>query len=118
MIFINYKNSPKEFEITHKGHADFAEKEKDIVCAAVSVLFSELLFAAKKSEAEGNITSLGCKAESGDAFLRFEYTQNPLMREIIVIILECLKALECEYKENITISPTSVGEREQNVKVI
>ena len=112
MIFINYKNSPKEFEITLKGHADFAEKGKDIVCAAVSVLFSELLYAANKNEIEGNINILKCKAESGDAFLKFKYRDNPLMREVVNIILECLKALGEEYRENISISPTALGERD------
>lgn len=112
MIYINYRNTPEEFEITFKGHAGFAENGKDIVCAGVSVLFSELLFAAKKSEAEGKIGALKCKAQSGDAFLKFSYLENPLMPEIVSIILECLKALEFEYKENININPTAVGERD------
>lgn len=40
MIEINFK--PNEYEISVSGHANYAEEGKDIVCAAVSMLFYTL----------------------------------------------------------------------------
>lgn len=48
MIKINVK--PRELRIDIKGHADFAESGKDIVCAACSILYYTLAESLVKSE--------------------------------------------------------------------
>lgn len=42
MIEIKFISDDKAFDLFVKGHADFAEKGKDIVCAAVSILVQTL----------------------------------------------------------------------------
>lgn len=42
MIEIKFTSDDKAFDLFVKGHADFAEKGKDIVCAAVSILVQTL----------------------------------------------------------------------------
>ena len=48
MIEIKFK--PKELELSITGHAGAAEKGKDIVCSAVSILFYTLAQAVSDSE--------------------------------------------------------------------
>lgn len=48
MVEITY--IPSEFTVDIKGHAEYAEKGKDIVCSAVSCLFLTLAEALDKSK--------------------------------------------------------------------
>jgi len=58
MTTITYTHTPCYFGIEFRGHAGFAPAGKDIVCAAVSVLASELIFAAEQARAGGEICDL------------------------------------------------------------
>lgn len=47
MVDVTFK--PSELKLTIKGHANAAEKGKDIVCSAVSILAYQLAYAVEES---------------------------------------------------------------------
>ena len=55
MIHIEYYRAPERFALSVKGHAGFAPAGRDIVCAAVSVLVSELSLALEQAAESGEI---------------------------------------------------------------
>lgn len=58
----------KELSLTMKGHAGYAEEGKDIVCAAVSILFYTLAEALEKSGALA--TPLEKSVDEGEVSLK------------------------------------------------
>lgn len=65
MITVTFK--PKEHELSVAGHANYAEEGKDIVCAAVSILFYSLVASIEEEMLEGNLTK---EIKKGESILR------------------------------------------------
>ena len=97
MTTITYKHNSTCFLIEFSGHAGFAESGKDIVCAAVSMLANELLYACEKAAQNGEITALHQVQKEALVRVGFRYVQPHSIEDIITLILDCLKALEKEY---------------------
>ena len=103
MIEIKFK--PKELELSITGHAGAAEKGKDIVCSAVSILFYTLAQAVSDSEnmlmeapvieiEDGN-GSVSCKPK--EVFLA-------TMQRTYWTVLTGIELLSQEYKEYINFT--------------
>ena len=107
MTMIEYQNDEKCFRICMHGHAGFAPEGKDIVCAALSVLASELMIACEQASRKGEIRAYACTAHSGDVKLRFEYGKSGSMREIISLILQCLQSIAEAYGSHVKMRRNS-----------
>ncbi len=98
MIEIKFVSDDKTFDLFLKGHADFAEKGQDIVCAGVSILIQTLADCLDEMTSyydidrddEGMITHIG--AAGKNAAILGETT------------LHGLRLLANAYPENVTIS--------------
>lgn len=79
-IVINHKNTHCEIEI--KGHANYAEKGKDIVCASVSSIIEYIVrFADIVNELREDTASYNCTP--GEAKIKFSlFNEYSLKRKI------------------------------------
>ena len=108
MTRVTYRNDSECFEIEFSGHADFAPRGKDIVCAGISVLASELLLASRRARQKGEITDLQSSAGEGLVRLHFRYAATPCaMREVVEVVLECLQNIALEYGENLMLEKSN-----------
>lgn len=93
MIEVEYKTDlvleGRTFEMKVKGHADYADKGQDIVCAGVSALVIALIRQLEKLEEEGKATNT-IKAEEGN------FKANTLSR-LFVEITETSAVYETVY---------------------
>ena len=103
--------NPKEMELTVKGHANFDEKGKDIVCASVSILFYTLAFSLKK--AQKMLVKDSLKAEVGEGYSlvackpKGKYTAN--VESIYWVCLNGLELLADDYPDYVQIEIISDG---------
>lgn len=97
MTEIKYRDSAARFAVSFCGHAGYAECGKDIVCAGISVLASELMLACEQAQCSGEITNYRCVEGSGYVKLSFFYGEGSFMRRTVRLILACLRLLEKEY---------------------
>lgn len=58
MTVISYTTTDESIEIVIEGHAGYAEKGKDIVCSAVSILSYSLFGELEKLDADGLVVIL------------------------------------------------------------
>ena len=98
MISVTYKKNKDVIEkINVKGHANYAEYDKDIVCAAVSTLVITSI---------NNILAFDEKAivfnEENNLFIENVKKDN-ITNTILNTLLEELLELESKYKTNIKI---------------
>lgn len=103
MTEITYTHTATHFSIEFRGHAGFAEQGKDIVCAGISVLASELMLACEQAREKGEIKALKMEKESGFVAISFQYVAAAHLAPIIGLIIQCAELLECEYGEYIHI---------------
>lgn len=91
MTEIKYTINDDEFSIVAEGHADYAERGKDIVCAGISCLLQTLIMHV---DAQAHITEgrVYCYKKGS------EYTECARM------CITGLKALECTYRGHLKVS--------------
>jgi len=89
MIQVTYNEVGDEMILRAEGHAGYAEKGKDIVCAAVSVLMQTLACSVGTCMCnDGKVFSVVCK-KSNDNIAKFE------------LVTDGLALLQREYPENV-----------------
>lgn len=89
MIQVTYNEAGNEMILRAEGHAGYAEKGKDIVCAAVSVLMQTLACSVGTCMCnDGKVFSVVCK-KSNDNIAKFE------------LVTDGLALLQREYPENV-----------------
>ena len=97
---------PEKLSLSFHGHADYAEKGKDIVCSAVSTLFYTLVSSLEEMGCE-----LDVKAEEGDSYV--ECVAMPPIRGHVMqtywTILVGLQMLAEQYPENICFNVENEG---------
>lgn len=98
------KFKPKTLELSIEGHAGYAEKGADIVCAAVSILFYTL---AESLETSGYLTKpLKKTVKEGKSSLKA--TANEAYRAntelIFWTILNGMNLLSLDYPENVKLT--------------
>lgn len=93
----NYEGHAR-YRLKVKGHAGYAPKGEDIVCAAVSTL--TLTFA--NFIANRSVEVLEEKVEEGDFLLDF-YTDNSMIIPAYHMVIEGLQAIEEQYPEFVKI---------------
>lgn len=103
MTEITYHNDNRRFMIDFKGHAEYAEHGKDIVCAGISAYSSELLIAGIKAKHKGTIRRFEYHAEEGNFHIEWQYTNLSFLYDTVELVLECLKMLQQDYADNIRI---------------
>lgn len=108
MTQVIYSNNDRKFAICLQGHAGYAERGKDIVCAAVSVLANELVLACTHAEQTGEISHLHLTRENGLVALSFRYEQVKSLDDIIKTILACLYLIEEDYRPFLQIKEREV----------
>ena len=103
MTKVRYYDDENFFSITFSGHAGYAESGKDIVCAGISVPASELILASRNALDRGEIEALYYSAESGKVKLQFRYAGGGAIREVIALILECLRSVATQYSQHLAV---------------
>ena len=99
-IHIFHDTESHVYEITLKGHADYAEKGKDIVCAGVSTLLYTFAETVEPFSPGWYSETL----KEGSSNIHFCYTGIEPIRYIIKTIETGLTMLQNEYPEYIKIN--------------
>ena len=101
---IEIKFNPKIYELTIDGHAGYEEKGKDIVCAAVSILFYTLAQALTESEHMLD-EKLSISNDDGNGHIickpKKEYEQSVCL--IYWTVLQGFQLMTGNYKENVSL---------------
>lgn len=85
-------------EVVFKGHADFADFGKDIVCASASSIMYTTVNAIKKLDSE----SIDLNINKEGAIVKI-LKNNSLSKTLIDNMMDLLKDLEGDYPDNIKI---------------
>ena len=88
----------KENEIRIKGHANYNEFGKDIVCASVSSIITTIVNSIMNID-KCSITY----QDDGNTITIKKLNSNEIVNILINTMIEILKDLERQYKENIKI---------------
>lgn len=116
MVNIVFTDKNKVIQLDVKGHADYEEKGKDIVCSAVSTLlcsYARAVIGLKKSltslfsepvveleDGDAHImVNLNAKEENSDAYLLYAYISG-----VISVIIGGLKLVSDNYKDNVSLT--------------
>ena len=103
MTEISFKNDIRAFTLDVKGHAGYDEPGRDIVCAGISTLTSELLLAGIKANRKGTIRKFEYRAEEGDIHISWKYTNLSFLYDTVEIVMECLQHIAEQYPENVKL---------------
>lgn len=107
MIQIVYEVNPKNGRMMLRaaGHAGYAEKGKDIVCAGVSALMQTLAYSA----AEDENTSASCREIGGSNEMRILADSTPDMLAKFELVADGLILLANAYPKNVSFQKVCVG---------
>ena len=104
MVRIRYKHTAKKFRILIKGHADYAEAGKDIVCASISTIAGMLLLACDEADNAGEIVIFNERTAPGYVRLCYLYKKtDSRARYIAELVIKSFRELEKDLPENIHI---------------
>ena len=93
MIYVKF-NFKKNF-VEIKGHAEFDEFGKDIVCSAVSVL-TQFVAEIIKNEKSG-------KFKKKDGYMKISWSNNEISDKLIKYLYDALKSIETSYPDNLKV---------------
>lgn len=107
MIQIVYEVNPENGRMMLRaaGHAGYAEKGKDIVCAGVSALMQTLAYSA----AEDENTSASCREIGGSNEMRILADGTPDMLAKFELVADGLILLANAYPKNVSFQKVCVG---------
>lgn len=107
MIQIVYEVDPENGRrmLRAAGHAGYAEKGKDIVCAGVSALMQTLAYSA----AEDENTSASCREIGGSNEMRILADSTPDMLAKFELVADGLILLANAYPKNVSFQKVCVG---------
>lgn len=107
MIQIVYEVNPENGRMMLRaaGHAGYAEKGKDIVCAGVSALMQTLAYSA----AEDEKTSASCREIGGGNEMRILADSTPDMLAKFELVADGLILLANAYPKNVSFQKVCVG---------
>lgn len=107
MIQIVYEVNPENGRMMLRaaGHAGYAEKGKDIVCAGVSALMQTLAYSA----AEDENTSASCREIGGTNEMRILADSTPDMLAKFELVADGLILLANAYPKNVSFQKVCVG---------
>ena len=107
MIQIVYEMNPESGRMMMRaeGHAGYAEKGKDIVCAGVSALMQSLAYSA----AEDENTSASCREIGGTNEMRILADSTPDMMAKFELVADGLGLLANTYPKNVSFKKVCVG---------
>ncbi len=107
MIQIVYEVNPENSRMMLRaaGHAGYAEKGKDIVCAGVSALMQTLAYSA----AEDENTSASCREIGGSNEMRILADNTPDMLAKFELVADGLILLANAYPKNVSFQKVCVG---------
>lgn len=95
MIGIVYE--PEECKLTVGGHADYAEKGSDIVCAAISALYQTLLLRENTYEIEGVVDNV-----------RMAFSDRPMWDQpIFTAIAKGMERIAQQYPDHVRYRETT-----------
>lgn len=98
-----YDNEMGEHVITASGHAGYAGKGKDIVCAATSVLMYTLIEELEKLETDGDVTD--CEVEENDIGMLVKFKGDSVEAKMACeTILSGLQMLAEQYPDNLAVN--------------
>ena len=99
MINVTYHR--KYHKLTVKGHANYAEEGKDIVCSAASILFYTL---CSNLEDAALVREYKCKTDKGDS--EVSITPNSRTESLVTLIFDTVcrgyELLSHKYPDNIS----------------
>ncbi len=101
MISIRIDWEKDEFELDVAGHAGYAERGKDIVCAAVSVIVG--MFASEIENHEELYPGQQVEVKNGLAMIHTTYRSKLRANIVFGMLVDTLLDLEAEYPEYIKI---------------
>lgn len=92
---INVKFNFKKNFVEIKGHAEFDEFGKDIVCSAVSIL-TQFVAEIIKNENSGEY-------KKKDGYLKISWKDNEISDKLIKYLHDALKSIEESYPDNLKV---------------
>ena len=98
MIKIDYTKENRNFEFRSKGHANYDELGKDIVCSAVSSIIIGALNAIK------DIDSFEIKIKEGDVTVKSIKPVSDYDNVVLDTMLIQLQTVESQFKKNLMIN--------------
>ncbi len=101
MTCIKVKNSETDFSMQIIGHAGYADKGKDIVCAGISTL--AFTFIQMLDRYSDMLTQYEYEASDGVMKISFTYINKNFFEPIISTILCGFSMLSDTYPENISL---------------
>lgn len=101
MTCIKVKNSETDFSMQIIGHAGYAEKGKDIVCAGISTL--AFTFIQMLDRYSDMLTQYEYETSDGVMKISFTYINKNFFEPIISTILCGFSMLSDTYPENISL---------------
>ncbi|MBR3767925.1 MAG: ribosomal-processing cysteine protease Prp [Clostridia bacterium] len=99
MVNVNVISEDNFNFIMCEGHAGFAEKGKDIVCAGVSVLCMALL-----DMVTDYCTSYSVEISDGKFILQINECTDPNIKGAIGMFVKGIRKLEMQYPENVSFN--------------
>ena len=104
MVRIRYKHTAEKFKIKMDGHADYAPRGKDIVCASISTIAGMLLLACDEAANAGEIMIFYERTAPGYVRLCYRYKKtDSRTRYIAELVIKSYRELAKDYPENIQI---------------
>ena len=100
MIRIKINAAAGAYDLIIKGHADYAEHGKDIVCAAVSTLFNTFSIILKECK---DVKEYAEKIAPGDSRITMSYRYSPTIAAYIHAIETGLRNIAEEHPDNVSI---------------
>lgn len=100
MITIRYNHYENAYSLRVEGHAEFADKGKDIVCAAVSILAQSCIASIDKMRRAGYIRAPTVDRGTASIYIDF-YGDEPESDVFLLATITGLKLLAENYPDNV-----------------
>ncbi len=116
MVDVKIYSGENSFIVTGNGHAGFAPKGQDIVCAGVSALCMALLNAVTYSVETVFVEALETRISDGSFFLGIKGISDPellkAVRLFIYMFQTGMEKIEISYPENVNVRLFNLPERD------
>ena len=108
MTTIEYAFTDTGFALRASGHTGFAEKGKDIVCAAISALLSTVSIGAVTLEQYSAIKVFRNNLDIGFCHFNFYINDLKVAQCFFTPYITALKSIAQQYPKNVTVNQVAI----------
>lgn len=111
MVNIKYSNNKKHFGISMFGHANYAERGKDVVCAGTSAIGHSIVHIGESLQANNYVKHFKTHIESGNIVMSFDYKRKNqhIVDVCISALIYLLQVLSIQYPDNVCVEKIEHG---------